>query len=108
MLTSIAAAALAGQLTLVAADGVPALDMRPTCKAAAATDPTQTTIFQNCMNSEQGARGALEKQWLAFRAADRRACTTATQSGGPPSYVELLVCLEDAKAVRELPSSAKQ
>jgi hypothetical protein len=107
MFTSIAAAALAGQLVLVAADKVPSLDMRPTCKAAAATDQTQTTIFQSCMNTEQAARGALDGQWLSFRAADRRACSAATLSGGPPSYVELLVCLEDAKAVRELPSSPK-
>ena len=107
MFTSIAAAALAGSLILVAADKVPTLDMRPTCKAAATTDPTQKSIFQSCMNSEQAARGTLEGQWLAFRAADRRACSEATQSGGPPSYVELLVCLEDAKAVRELPKSPK-
>ncbi len=107
MFTWIAAAALAGQLVLVATDKVPALDMRPTCNAAATSDPTQKTTFQACINTEQSARGALEGQWLSFPAADRRACSAETQSGGPPSYVELLVCLEDAKAVRELEGNAK-
>jgi hypothetical protein len=100
--STVVAAALAGQLVLVAGDNVPALDMRPTCNAAATIDPTQKTIFQSCMDTEESARGALAGQWLSFPAADRRACSAETQSGGPLSYVELLVCLEDAKAVRDL------
>jgi hypothetical protein len=106
MFTSFAAIALTGQLVLVAGDRVPDFDLRPSCQAAATIDPTMKATFQACMDTEQGARGALEGQWLSFPLADRRACVAETQAGGPPSYVELLVCLEDEKTVRELRSNS--
>jgi hypothetical protein len=105
--TSIAAAALVGQLVLVAGDKVPEFDLRPSCHAAETIDPTQKATFQACMDTEQGARSQLQGKWLTFPAPDRRACAAETQAGGPPSYVELLVCLEDEKAVRELQLSSK-
>jgi hypothetical protein len=107
MFTSLAAAALVGQVVLVAGEKVPEFDLRPSCHAGATIDPTQKVTFQACMDTEQSAHKQLEGQWLTFRASDRRACTAETQAGGPPSYVELLVCLEDEKAVRELQSNSK-
>jgi uncharacterized protein YecT (DUF1311 family) len=106
MFASVATAALATQLVLVAGDKVPSFDLRPSCHAAASIDPTLKATFQSCMDDEQGARRELEGQWLSFRAGDRRSCSAETQAGGPPSYVELLVCLQDAKTARGLESSA--
>lgn len=108
MFTFAAVATLATQLVLVAADRVPHFDMAPICRRAPSLDPTQQgDAFQSCMNDEQGARTELAAQWLTFPAADRSSCTAETQAGGPPSYVELLVCLQDAKAARSLPAGSK-
>ena len=47
-----------------------------------------------CMADENGARAQLEKEWTQFSVALRERCVTTTRSGGDPSYVEVLVCLQ--------------
>ena len=81
---------------------VPTLDIGPTCRAAAsgsnAPDPEAA-----CKRDEDQARAALEKRWTDFPASERRRCTSLTQMGGSPSYVELLTCLETAAEAAKLP-----
>jgi hypothetical protein len=43
---------------------------------------------------EKGARAELEKQWSQFSPALRQRCVDTTETGGNPSYVEVLVCLQ--------------
>jgi hypothetical protein len=94
------------QVVMVAASGVPVLDMNPTCGSAARRVLTGTDSAagrETCLASERRAREELEKRWSSFNAADRTSCGRLVTMGGPPSYVELLTCLEmsaDARRVR--------
>jgi hypothetical protein len=40
------------------------------------------------------AREALIKTWASFPAALRTLCAAMNRAGGPPSYAEMLTCLE--------------
>jgi hypothetical protein len=85
---------------------VPTFDLQP-CRGAGALDPVRSGAAQSCMDDEQGARRELQKRWLSFPAADRRTCSAEIQAGGQPSYVELLVCLQDAPIARQIEAKSK-
>ncbi len=81
---------------------VPKLNITPTCRAASAD--TQVHRPQGaCERDENQARATLEKQWSRYSPAERQRCTTMTLTGGPPSYVELLTCLQTAAEAAKLP-----
>jgi hypothetical protein len=97
---------IAGTLMMGAADGVPKLDVQPTCKAAAGGIIGLKQDIQTCLQSEQNVRDQLVKQWSEFRADDRTSCTRlATMSGGG-TYTELITCLEMKRDARKLPTEA--
>jgi hypothetical protein len=56
------------------------------------------------MSDEQSARTTLVAQWESFAASDRVSCAQSEDAGGAPSYVELLTCLQMAKAARAIPA----
>ena len=56
-----------------------------------------------CKRDELSARGKLNDEWSQFTPAQKTRCVSLTGLGGSPSYVELLTCLELAKAAKELP-----
>ena len=91
-------------LHLIAAsgDGVPTLDVRPSCRAAAAAQITSTDRMQTCMAGEQDAHDQLVKAWTEFNIADRSSCVR-TMMDFEPTYTELLTCLEMASDARKLP-----
>jgi hypothetical protein len=82
---------------------VPELDMRPGCQAVASQelDLADKPTVQSCLDEEQVARHQLEGIWSTFSASDRRDCTAGVQTDGPPSYINLLWCLQDAKTAHE-------
>lgn len=97
---------LGAQVALATAAGVPNLNPEPSCRAAADTAAMGTIAGGNvrdlasCMRDENEARDQLAKEWAQFSISDQERCTSETKTGGSPSYVELLVCLEmirDAK-----------
>jgi hypothetical protein len=55
--------------------------------------------------------GQLETQWSGFVNSDRIMCTTETvgekadAGATPPSYFELLTCVQDAQLARKLPKN---
>jgi hypothetical protein len=53
--------------------------------------PAQT--LDTCLQKEEAARDQLGKSWASFPARDKTECTAAATIG-PPSYVDLLTCLE--------------
>jgi hypothetical protein len=95
------------QLAL-AADSIPKLDTRPSCRAAAAAAIGQTRNAEVCQRDEDAARDKLKQDWSGFTAAQRVHCTSLSRMGGSPSYVELLTCLEMAKAAASLPAEVKK
>jgi hypothetical protein len=106
MITLLATVALATQLIFVTEQKVPQFDV-PSCREAQRLDPTQSRAVQSCRDEETGARSELQQQWLSFPAEDRHACTAETETGGLPSYVELLVCLQNAKTARAIAAKSK-
>jgi hypothetical protein len=93
-------------LASAGAEGLPSLNAEPSCRAAADAAAMGSIAGGNvrdldsCMRDENEARDQLGKEWAEFSASDQQRCTSETKTGGSPSYVELLVCLEmirDAK-----------
>jgi hypothetical protein len=76
------------------AHGPPELDVSTSCRAAARGSVTVGGDKQACLNDERTAKDALAKDWSSFSAISRTQCVGMNRTGGPPSYVELLVCLE--------------
>jgi hypothetical protein len=85
----------------LAAPGVPILNVKPTCQAgeSAAIGPGPSYL-KVCLQGEEAARDQLKKSWAGFPVADRRECAQ-TATIGPPSYVDLLTCLEMRRDARE-------
>ena len=96
----------------IARADVPKLNVEPSCRAAAdaakmgALAGANTRDLNSCMRDENEAKDALAKEWHEFSASDQQRCVRETTTGGSPSYVELLVCLEmirDASGQDPLP-----
>ncbi len=83
------------------ADEVPTYNLSPSCRAETATAASD----KSCLKDEQAAREILVKQWSEFAPTERATCTRVEEAGGAPSYVELLTCLQTAKAARKSPAS---
>lgn len=88
-----AAIAVATQ-SVAQAGGPPELDVSASCNSAARGSVVAGTGRQACLNDERTAKDTLAKEWHSFSAIARGQCVGMNKTGGPPSYVELLVCLE--------------
>jgi len=96
------AAPLVFHLIAASGGGVPALDVRPSCLAAAKAQATAIDRMQGCLADEQNAHDKLVKGWAKFNADDRAACVSGMLVF-EPTYTELLTCLEMANDARNLP-----
>jgi hypothetical protein len=85
-----------------AASSVPKLDAGPSCKAAAAASVVAGRDVEACLGDENQAKEQLTKNWSQYRDADKQQCVELSQKGGPPSYVELLTCLEVMRDARTM------
>jgi hypothetical protein len=95
---------LTGSFLVLAADQVPNLNIEPSCHAAATTATVLNRNEATCKRDEQDARGKLDQEWGQFTPTQRERCVSLSTLGGSPSYVELLTCLELAKAAANLPA----
>jgi len=84
----------------LAADGVPVLDVKQTCQEAEVADVNLGRSQESCLRSEETARDQLSKEWSNFPAADRIECGRMVRIG-PPSYIDLLTCLEIRRDARQ-------
>lgn len=96
---------VASPLVLVA-DEVPRFNLDPSCRAVARIVGGRTP--QSCLDDENTAKGTLGEKWTTFPVGDRARCTRMVGMGGPPSYVELLTCLELADQARQLSQRYKE
>jgi len=91
------------QMQTARADEPPLFDINKSCKV-------DLQAYQGggsprgCLADEQSAKATLVAQWRQFGQGSRMRCTQMVSDGaGPPSYVELLTCLQMAKDVKGLP-----
>jgi hypothetical protein len=100
---------LAASHLVLAADKVPELNSEPSCRAAT---NAEISISANrdekaCLRDESNAHDKLQAQWGQYTAQQRSTCLSMSSTGGYPSYVEVLTCLEMSKAAAELPAESK-
>jgi len=87
MFVILLAAFFAIQLTTAAsAQSAPQFSMTSMCHTEAKNDP--------CVESEGRALADLRRDWSTFPTSARGHCVQEVSLGGPPSYAELLVCLQ--------------
>jgi hypothetical protein len=103
MLITTAVLSVCAQPLAAVADEVPTYDVRKTCRADVQVYPGGGSAA-GCLADEQKAREVLVSQWTQFGPESRAKCTQMVNDiAGDQSYVELLGCLQDAKAVKTLP-----
>jgi len=108
MLISFSTLVLASQLIVTVADTVPKFNIERGCKvdSASAFDPNAglNATIKRCADDEQEAKDQLQTQWSQFAPSDRVMCTSETTEGDgvPPSYVELLTCLQGQLLAKKL------
>ena len=103
MLMTVAVFSVCAQPLAAVADEVPTFDVRKSCRADVQAYPGGGTP-DGCLADEQKARDQLVSQWTQFGPESRTKCTEmVNDNAGPQSYVELLTCLQIAKAVKTLP-----
>lgn len=95
---------LQATVTAAIADDVPRFNVQPSCRGAASLTPAS---LDSCLRDEESARTALTASWTQFAAGDRTRCREETETGGSPSYVELLTCLQMARDARNLPRDSR-
>ncbi|MBX9774001.1 MAG: hypothetical protein K2Y71_06270 [Xanthobacteraceae bacterium] len=102
---SLLAALLLASTGIAVAQGVPTIDIGPSCRAAAKGSVGMQQDYESCRNSEAAARESLAKQWSTFLPADRGSCYRLTTTGTPGTYTEFLTCLEMKRDARKLPDT---
>lgn len=102
MRTSLTAVLLLAAVSTAAAQQPPQFDAKPGCEAGARTGISDKPDAEACLRGELKARDDLKVQWTQFSAADKQRCVAKTHMGGPPSYVEVLTCLELARDVARM------
>src|SRR5258705_6400633 len=112
MLISFSILILASQLIVTVADDIPNFNIARGCKidSASAFDPNAglNATIKRCADDEQQAKDQLQTQWSVFINSDRAMCTgeavglKSDAGSTPPSYVELLTCLQNQQLARKL------
>ena len=103
-LAVVLSAAVLPAAPLSAREDVPRLDVDPGCRAAEAAATVVGRDRDNCRADESSAKDVLGRDWDSYSGADKAHCIALVKTGGPPSYVELLSCLEisrDARKIRQ-------
>jgi hypothetical protein len=90
---------------LVLVSHVPTLDVEASCQAAnsgsAAIAPGRDKNAR--LKDKRRARDQLRQQWNEFTGAERDRCVQLSHLGGMPSYIEILTCLQIARAAKKVP-----
>ena len=93
---------LGWQVGLAVADSPPKLNAGPSCDAAARGAISLGRNKDACMSDERDAKDALTKTWSQYSRVHKTQCVGMTNRGGPPSYVELISCLDIMKDAAEI------
>jgi hypothetical protein len=95
---------LGWQVGLAVADNPPRLNAGPSCDAAARGAISLGRDKEASMSDERAAKDVLTKTWSQYSRVHKAQCVGMTNRGGPPSYVELISCLDimkDAAAIHK-------
>ena len=104
-LTLVSLAFAAALAPALAAEGVPQLNVEPSCRSAAKLEQLDNKQFQACLDDEANAKAEIGKEWSTFPERARTMCLAETNQDGSPSYVELLECLRLARDSKKYPAN---
>jgi hypothetical protein len=76
------------------ADSPPRFDIAASCRDVGKSGIDIGRPARACQGDEERARATLTARWNQFQPGARTACVESASFGGPPSYVEVLTCLE--------------
>lgn len=96
-----------GAHLVLVADKVPDLRYEQSCRAAVSAAAMPNRNENACLQDEKAAKKKLQQEWSQFTPTQRAHCVQLSTTGGLPSYVELLTCVEMSKAAAELPNGGK-
>ncbi|SEF89590.1 hypothetical protein [Bosea lathyri] len=96
IIAGLVALTLSSGLLVPIADGPPRFDIEQTCRNAGEPAVAGRPPNQACRDDERKAETTLQQRWSQYPAASRVTCVESTGLGGPPSYVQVLTCLEMA------------
>jgi hypothetical protein len=103
MLLHLPIAMLATLSPIAISDALPKFDIAKECRF----ESESVSTFDRCSRDETDALQKLQVEWPQFVGADRSACFTEATIGGFASYVELQICLEMARDVRNDESGSR-
>jgi hypothetical protein len=83
--------------TVPIADSPPRFDISASCRDVGKSGINVGRPASACQDDEERARAALTARWGEFQPSARATCVEGATFGGPPSYVEVLTCLEMKK-----------
>jgi len=86
------------------ADTVPKFDIARECQFESASKDD----LDRCVTDETQARQQLETKWAEFSPSEKNQCNQQADTDGISSYVELQVCLEMEKDVKQEENDAKR
>src|SRR5262249_7907221 len=104
MFPSASRLAFAGTVLMTVADKLPTLNVEAACRTAATMDDSMSlrSSLRQCLADGCSARDQWETQRTQSPLAVRQRCVTTTETGGDPSYVEVLVCLQMARDAAQM------
>jgi hypothetical protein len=85
------------QTIIRVSDSPPRFDITASCRDVGKSGIDIGSPASACQGDEARARDALAARWSQFQPNARTACVEGATFGGPPSYVEVLTCLEMKK-----------
>jgi|SRR5215813_3061434 len=91
---------IVSSLDVIARDAVPKFDIRPSCESTARRLLFLNGTTEACIKQELEAHKALIRHWSQYAKIDKTNCADKVSQGGPPSYIELLSCLETMQHAR--------
>jgi hypothetical protein len=94
-------------MAIAAGEPMPAINSEAFCRSAAVRAQPIASI-DACMDDERRAHDQLIRQWKEFSAGDKADCVPLTLTGGTPTYIELLTCLELRRDTRRLRNGEDQ
>jgi hypothetical protein len=103
VVTALVAVGVGSQIAPARADSPPKLKVDTSCEAAGRGAVMLGRNKEACLADETAAQDTLKENWAKYSAIDKTQCVGMATNGGPPSYVELLSCLEimrDARNIR--------
>jgi hypothetical protein len=93
---ALVALSLGSGMVVPVADGPPHFDIETSCRQTGDAAMKVDRPVQSCRDDEHKAEVDLQQRWASFPAGQKQRCIAGASLGGPPSYVEVLTCLEMA------------